>query len=452
MFVVAALATLGAVPLTLWGTYELLADFHGFLFDEEEPSAPLSPPKLGARAGDGEARLTWNVPSEELRFVREWEYEQSHAGTEARRFRTKSKAVAHVVTNLTNGVTYSFRVRAIPKTDSGKVAVWSNTVSATPLHEGGDVLERIERHQRGMERHQWSMVRQQEAMAREQSRIADSASVVAAFVAENGEAFRELADLGVDALEKQAAPQESTEDGCTDCPGGNTVQNTHNIHHTTFAFRFAPPWFNADQRSLFTSYVVFPEEAKFKDWISGDPRKTCERDEPPASVCPDAEFYKKAMEPFLKGLAQCATTKQVELHLVGFASSTGLNEPLADKGEETLLEERYDSYIAAESELCLGKKTESERDNPSAMFNLLISKERADKVAGMLRALVPTELKSAFAIKVIPWCSHAAMAERRSEDGGNPAKGLMNRRVEVRLAALPGCLNVDPDNRIDVTD
>ena len=47
---------------------------------------------------------------------------------------------------------------------------------------------------------------------------------------------------------------------CTDCPGNST----HNIHHTTFAFRFAPPWFNADQRSLFTSYVVFPEEAKVR--------------------------------------------------------------------------------------------------------------------------------------------------------------------------------------------
>ena len=57
-----------------------------------------------------------------------------------------------------------------------------------------------------------------------------------------------------------------------------------------------------------------------------------------------------------------------------------------------------------------------------------------------------------FAIKVIPWCSHAAMAdERGDEDDGNPARGLMDRRVEVRLAALPGCLDVDPDNRIDVT-
>ena len=27
----------------------------------------------------------------------------------------------------------------------------------------------------------------------------------------------------------------------------------------------------------------------------------------------------------------------------------------------------------------------------------------------------------------------------------------MNRRAEVRLVDVPGCLNVDPDNRIDVT-
>lgn len=66
---------------------------------------------------------------------------------------------------------------------------------------------------------------------------------------------------------------------------------------------------------------------------------------------------------------------------------------------------------------------------------------------------MPAELKNAFAIKAIPWCSHAAMTtERGGEDGEDRGKGLMNRRVEVRLAVLPGCLNVDPDNRIDVTD
>ena len=358
--------------------------------------------------------------------------------------------MGHLVTGLTNGVTYSFRVRAIPRTGSGKIAVWSNTVSATPMQEGGDVLERMERHQHGMERHQWSMTQQQEAMAREQGRIADSASVAAAFVAENGEAFGKLATLGVDALERLAAPPESPDSGCTDCPGNNAAQTIHNIHHTTFALRFAPPWFNADQRSLFTSYVVFPEEAKFEDWISGDPSNMCERDDPPASICPDATFYKEAMEPFLKGLSQCATTEKVQLRVVGFASSTGLKNP--SKEDKVELERRYHSHIAAEAKNCQGDGLEDEM-NDSIMFNLLIANERADRVAGMLEDLVPNEMKSAFAIKDIPWCSHAAMEQKRGpKDGGDSAIGLMNRRAEVHLAALPGCLNIDPGNRIDFTD
>ena len=241
--------------------------------------------------------------------------------------------------------------------------------------------------------------------------------------------------------------------GCTDCPGNNAAQSTSNFHHTTFAFRFAPPWFNADQRSLFTSYVVFPEEAKFEDWIDGEPAESCSQGYTPASVCPDTAFYEKAMEPFLKGLSQCATTEKVQLHLVGFASATGLNEPLGDESAKDLLESRYNGHIDAGAELCQGERVENEREDPSKMFNLLIANERAVNAAAMLEDLVPTEPKNAFAIKVIPWCSHAAMAaERGGEDGGDRGKGLMNRRVEVRLAALPGCLNVDPDNRIDVTD
>ena len=444
-------AALAAVPLSLLATYTLLAALHARL-PLEPPLDRLPSPNLSARSGDSDVRLTWSVPSDQLRFIERWEYEQFRAGTVPGRSSTESNAMGHLVTGLTNGVTYSFRVRAIPRTDSGKVAVWSNTVSATPMQEGGDVLERMERHQHGMERHQWSMAQQQEAMAREQGRIADSASVAAAFVAENGEMFGKLADLGVDALERLAVHSESPDSGCTDCPDSNAAQSIHNIHHTTFAVRFAPPWFNADQRSLFTSYVVFPEEAKFEDWISGDPSKMCERDDPPASICPDTTFYKQAMEPFLKGLSQCATTEKVQLRVVGFASSTGLKESLENESEKELLKERYDRRIA-EAELCRDKTKENERDNPSAAFNLLIANERADRVAGMLEGLVPREMKSAFAIKDVPWCSHAAMvAKRGPKDGGDPAIGLMNRRAEVHLAALPGCLNIDPDNRIDFTD
>ena len=404
-------AVVATVPLSLWVTYESLAAVHGFLGlgERTAPSPlvpnPLSPPNLSAHAGDGDARLVWSVPSNMLPLVEQWEFEQSKSGTVDGTYSTGSNATSYLVTDLTNGAAYSYRVRAILKAGgSSTLGSWSNTVSATPT-EVGDVLERMERHQHGMERHQWSM-------AREQGRIAKGTSAMAV------------------ALEKLAEAK-STSNGCTDCP------RNHDIHHTTFAFRFAPPWFDADHRSLFTSYVVFPEEAKFEDWIGGERGEICEGDEAPPSVCPETAFYKKTMGPFLEGVSHCATTGKVELHLVGFASATTLN--VSPKGREDELKEHYHNHVEAEAERCQGKRVEDETDH-SNMFNLLIANERAVNAAAMLREIVAKMSKDAFAIKAIPWCSHAAMVKERAfDDGRDPIKGLMNRRVEVHLAVLPNC-------------
>ena len=431
-------AVVATVPLSLWTTYVSLAKVQGFLGLGKPPSLPppppppdpLSPPNLNARGGDGDVRLVWSVPSDLLPLVEQWEFEQSNSGTIGGTYSTGSNATSYLVADLTNGVAYSHRVRAILK--DGSFGSWSNTAWATPM-QVGDVLDRMERHQHEMERHQWSMARQQKEMARQQGRIADSASAVTAFMAEDRTAFRELADRGVVALGKLAKASESAGNGCTDCPGN------HNIHHTTFAFRFAPPWFGADHRSLFTSYVVFPEEAKFEDWIGDERGEICEGEEAPPSVCPETAFYKKTMGSFLEGVSHCATTDKVELHMVGFASSTELNVPLKKEREDEL-EEHYDKHIEAEAELCVGDGAEDERGNPSKMFNLLIANERAVNAAATLREIVEKMPKDAFTIKAIPWCSYAAMEEKRDfDDGKDPIKGLMNRRVEVHLAVLPNC-------------
>ena len=431
-------AVVATVPLSLCVTYESLAAVQRFLGLGEPPSLPppppppdpLSPPNLNARAGDGDVRLVWSVPSDLLPLVEQWEFEQSKSGTIDGTHSTGSNATSYLVADLTNGVAYSHRVRAILK--DGSFGSWSNTASATPM-QVGDVLDRMERHQHEMERHQWSMARQQKEMARQQGRIADKASAVAAFMAEDGNAFRQIVNRGVDALEKLAVSW--ARGRCTDCAGNNAAPNTHNIHHTTFAFRFAPPWFDADHRSLFTSYVVFPEEAKFKDWTSGERSEVCKGKALPASVCPETTFYKKTMGPFLEGVSHCATTEKVQLHTVGFASSTILNESLKEREEE--LEEHYHNHVEAEAERCRGKRVENETDH-SNMFNLLIANERAANTADMLQKIVPT--KDAFTIEEIPWCSYAAMAKERDfDDGQDPIKGLMNRRVEVRLAVLPNC-------------
>ena len=259
--------TLAAVSLMLWGTYKLLAEFYESIFveletrdplqpapgaavddsdagplDEREQRIPLLPSSLRAVAGDSDVRLTWSVPSDQLRLVEQWEYEQSDSrGGTAGRYSTGSAATSYLVAGLTNGETYSFRVQAILKADTGEVVSWSNPVSATPIRKG-DVLERLEQRLREMEQHQWGMVRQQEELARHQqavtlqqeklarrqdaivqvqSRIADSASAVVTLVAEDGRASRQLADRGISALESLAAFAEGTSQELTDV--GKTV-------------------------------------------------------------------------------------------------------------------------------------------------------------------------------------------------------------------------------------
>ena len=229
------------------------------------------------------------------------------------------------------------------------------------------------------------------------------------------------------------------------------TEQTAHMHHTTFAFRFAPPWFNSDQRSLFTSYVVFPEEAKLEEWLGDEVDEGCPRKDGrmPSSVCPDTAFYAKAMGPFLKGLSRCATDKKVELYTVGFASSTGLDD--VEEDDEEALRQRYEEHLATIAEDCLGEKEELE--DRSLMFNLLVANERAVNAATMLQDLIPEEAKGDFVIKAMPWCSHANMKEQRSwDDRGDTAIGLMNRRAEVRLQAIPGCVDIDPDNRLDKTE
>ena len=136
-------------------------------------------------------------------------------------------------------------------------------------------------------------------------------------------------------------------------------------------------------------------------------------------------------------MSHCATTGKVELHMVGFASSTTLNESW--KGREDELNQRYHNHVEAEAERCQGKRVEDEPDH-SNMFNLLIANERAVNAAATLQEIAAKMSKDAFTIKAIPWCSHAAMVKERAfDDGRDPIKGLMNRRVEVRLVALPNC-------------
>ena len=237
---------------------------------------------------------------------------------------------------------------------------------------------------------------------------------------------------------------------CPECPKCTAQSESGGIHHSinlsTFEFRFAPPWFNADQRSLFTSYVVFPAEARLEEWLR-DPDESCESASPSAAVCPDRGFHQEVTGPFLDALAQCATEdKKVTLRTVGFASSSGVSY---SKTVRDALEREYGQHIEEIKDHCDGGPR-ADNPNVSDMFNLLVANRRARNAAEMLRGLTSNEK---FDIEHKPWCSHGAMVEQRhhkdrSKGKYDDARGLMNRRAEVRLVDLAGCLNVHPDNRI----
>ena len=231
--------------------------------------------------------------------------------------------------------------------------------------------------------------------------------------------------------------------GCADC---EAAEGTPEITHATFAFRFAPPWFNSDQRSLFTSYIVFPEEAKLDEWLD-DGEGCLRKDERVrSSVCPDTTFYERTMGAFLEGLSQCATEdKKVKLYTVGFASSTGLNDIKENGRKATNLKDRYNEQIDGWTKDCLGGEAEP-RDS-TERFNLLIANERADNAAAMLQKLAQEkekeekkEIGDFFSIKAKYWCSYADMEaerERSWKDGGDTVMGLVNRRAEVHIEACP---------------
>ena len=87
--------------------------------------------------------LTWSAPADHLLRAKNWRYEQSQ-GNDAVGYSTGSTATSHVVLGLTNGLAYSFRVRAI--LESNLEGCWSNAVEVTPV-EVPDVLEAMKKHQ-----------------------------------------------------------------------------------------------------------------------------------------------------------------------------------------------------------------------------------------------------------------------------------------------------------------
>ena len=157
-------------------TVVLLIDFHGRTSSDGGVSCKtLVPQNLIGSAGDGQVALTWGVPAESPLRVKSWRYIQSQGNTRTTHD-TGSASTSHVVLGLTNGVPYSFRVRAILESDLKDC--WSNAVEVTPT-QPGNVLEAMEKHQQ---------------------KIAENTTKIATEVVASGGVAKELGERAVDAL------------------------------------------------------------------------------------------------------------------------------------------------------------------------------------------------------------------------------------------------------------
>ena len=102
------------------------------------PGAPSAINDLKATAGTNQVELTWSKPNDNGNSITGYHIQQTKSGEGF--FTTISKSGSSpnsVVTGLTNGVTYSFKVMAI---NSAGIGPTSNGVSATP---GGSVETKI---------------------------------------------------------------------------------------------------------------------------------------------------------------------------------------------------------------------------------------------------------------------------------------------------------------------
>ena len=190
-----------AVNLALL-TLILLILFYKILFPRglieiwQGPCESVPKPHLSALAGEGKVILTWSFPKVGGLRLERWQYEQSkEEGTEILTHGTKSESLRYVVPDLTNGLTYWFRVR--PILESGQFGCWSNRASAVP-RKAGDALDAVERLQKIM---------------------ADHASAISAAVAANKELVAEHGKRAVRAAEKVVASTEAIAKSLADIEG-----------------------------------------------------------------------------------------------------------------------------------------------------------------------------------------------------------------------------------------
>ena len=98
-------------------------------------AAPAKPTGLQAHAGDRSVTLQWDDPSNDS--ISRWEYKRD-AGNWTAISNSGASTTMHTVTELTNGTSYAFRVRAVNTAGNGAE---SDSASATPKAVPGQPTE-----------------------------------------------------------------------------------------------------------------------------------------------------------------------------------------------------------------------------------------------------------------------------------------------------------------------
>lgn len=232
-------------------------------------------------------------------------------------------------------------------------------------------------------------------------------------------------------------------------------QATMGTTHVHVRFESAPFWFAESRESLFTSMVVFPNEAKVESWAEGSYEFSDGQENSQNAVRPDRDFYYHTLKSFLGSLAKCGDAEHpVRLQAVGFASTSGLTPENTPEGvEEKLAEERERLRSSTSCSCC-----PSAGQNDSDTFNLIVANLRARHTAAMVMELAKKlGVEGSIQIEPRQWCRHSEMvAQRQVRDGGpenyDTRRGLLNRRVELRVMDLPSCMNFDPAKRVSLRD
>ena len=222
-----------------------------------------------------------------------------------------------------------------------------------------------------------------------------------------------------------------------------------------------------DKSAFFATMVSFSDEANVKHWLKGEYEKDCpdSQDSQKApnfnscAVKPDKYFYRSTLHSFLKGLSACGKPEgKVVLQTFGFSSASGVLSSLKNGSiEKRDIKEKFEKEKKeGGGESCYERTKGDGHQKLSNAFNLCMGELRARNVADMLKEIIASDkMLPADHIEVKPhqWGSYSQMCRQRGfsdtrEEGEircyDRDLGLMNRRVEIWVTELSGCLNFSP--------